>query len=88
MSFHTILSFISISFFSGISVPRMHSVTGKFLPSTRSVSNFVHGTGISDLFEPDKSAMVMQWGQLLDHDFAHTPTLKGLFPLQQCHSSL
>ena len=56
----------------------MHSVTGKFLPSARSVSNFIHGTGVSDLFEPVKSAMVMQWGQVLDHDFAHTPTLKGM----------
>ena len=57
----------------------MHSVTGKYLPSARSVSNFIHGTGVSDLFEPDDSVMVMQFGQLLDHDFAHTPTLKGLW---------
>ena len=55
----------------------MSSVTGGILPSARVISNVVHGSGVCDLLEPKDSAMVMQWGQLLDHDFAHTPTLKG-----------
>ena len=64
--------------FSGVSVPRMRSVIGGMLPSARVVSNYVHGTGVCDLVEPKNSAMLMQWGQLVGHDIADTPTLKGM----------
>ena len=64
-------------YISGVSVPRIHSVTGSLLPSTRLVSNFIHGSGVSDLLEPGHSAMLMQWGQLLSHDFIDSPTIKG-----------
>ncbi|XP_060078602.1 myeloperoxidase-like [Ylistrum balloti] len=60
----------------GISSPRRVGKDGLPLPSARLVSNIVHsprGFGRQDC---SLSAMVMQWGQFLDHDIVGTPVLK------------
>ncbi|XP_052770372.1 peroxidase-like [Mya arenaria] len=61
----------------GVGTPRQFSITGSPLPSARHVSNVLHNGGVSDLLEPVDSAMVMQWGQTLDHDMIDTPVVKG-----------
>ncbi|KAA0189935.1 Heme binding peroxidase-like 3 [Hyalella azteca] len=59
----------------GVSVPRMHSVTGGLLPSPRTVSTNIH----YDISHPHAryTLMVMQFGQFLDHDLTFTPLNKG-----------
>lgn len=59
----------------GVSAPRSRSVTGAPLPSPRLVSFTVHG----DLSHPHQryTMMLMQLGQFVDHDIAHTPLSEG-----------
>ncbi|KAM7295225.1 uncharacterized protein ISCGN_024730 [Ixodes scapularis] len=59
----------------GVSAPRSRSVTGSPLPSPRLVSFAVHG----DLSHPHQryTMMLMQLGQFIDHDIAHTPLSEG-----------
>lgn len=60
-----------------MNVPRLHSITGKSLPSPRVVSNVVHDANKCDFREPKQSALMMQFGQFIDHDFVGTPTNRG-----------
>ncbi|XP_075729871.1 uncharacterized protein LOC142771849 isoform X2 [Rhipicephalus microplus] len=59
----------------GVSAPRSRSVTGTALPSPRLVSFAVHG----DTSRPHQryTMMLMQLGQFVDHDIAHTPLAEG-----------
>ncbi|XP_064483549.1 uncharacterized protein LOC135396484 [Ornithodoros turicata] len=59
----------------GVSAPRSRSVTGQALPSPRLVSFSVH----SDISHPHQryTMMLMQLGQFIDHDVAHTPLAEG-----------
>ena len=66
------------NWFSDISSPRQVGVFGTALPSPRLISNLVHQAARSDILEPSDSVFLMQFGQLLDHDFIDTPTLKGM----------
>lgn len=61
--------------FTGISRPRIKSVTGSPLPSPRAVSTVIH-PDISNLHSR-YSLMVMQFAQFLDHDLTMTPIHKG-----------
>jgi len=58
-----------------ISSPRTTSVRGSKLPSPRVVSRAVHYD--IETLDPKYTLMLMQWGQFIDHDFAHTPTQRG-----------
>ena len=62
---------------TGIWSPRV-AVSGRELPSARTVSNLI----VSDGNQPDLrwTLMTMQWGQFLDHDITFAPIFKlGLF---------
>jgi Animal haem peroxidase len=59
----------------GISKPRSRSLHGTPLPNPRKVSREVH-TSESDP-DPRYTLMVMQWGQLVDHDLTHAPMVRG-----------
>ncbi|XP_033756984.1 peroxidasin-like [Pecten maximus] len=60
----------------GINSPRLMGRDGLPLPSARLVSNVVHSSGGFVRQDCHLSAMVMQWGQFLDHDLVGTPVLK------------
>jgi peroxidase len=58
-----------------ISKPRTTSVRGSKLPSPRLISQKVHYH--VEKLDPKYTLMLMQWGQFIDHDLTHTPTLRG-----------
>ncbi|XP_047347771.1 peroxidase-like isoform X2 [Vespa velutina] len=61
-------------YFDGIQEPRNVGQTKKPLPSARTISTSVAAyNGQSD---PTKTLAVMQWGQFISHDLAHTPVRK------------
>lgn len=37
----------------------------------------LHKSAMSDLREQTDTVMLMQWGQLLDHDILDTPVMQG-----------
>ena len=57
------------------SLPRNTTLAGDALPSARNVSKFM--TSYAEATKPDEanlfSVLMMQIGQFLDHDVAHTP---------------
>ncbi|XP_021361183.1 myeloperoxidase-like [Mizuhopecten yessoensis] len=60
----------------GINSPRLVGRDGIPLPSARMISNIVHSSKGFVRQDCHLSAMVMQWGQFLDHDIVGTPVLK------------
>eukprot|EP00105_Crassostrea_gigas_P010961 XP_011426438.1 PREDICTED: eosinophil peroxidase isoform X2 [Crassostrea gigas] len=62
----------------GISTPRSRGKDGSPLPSPRQISNKLFRAP-RECTETDhaRTLMVMAWGQFIDHDLAHTPTMKG-----------
>ncbi|KAL4231588.1 heme binding [Mactra antiquata] len=72
------LRFLPPDYDDGISVPRQFGFTGTPLPSPRLISNTIHKALKSrDLRDVTDTMMVMQWGQLLDHDILDTPVMQG-----------
>lgn len=63
------------SSFTGVSRPRINSVTGTPLPSPRVVSTVIH-PDISNL-HTRYTLMTMQFAQFLDHELTMTPIHKG-----------
>ncbi|XP_076335624.1 uncharacterized protein LOC143238887 [Tachypleus tridentatus] len=59
-----------------ISSPRIRSVNGSSLPSPRFISVMVHEDGNDSHLRYTK--MMMQFGQLIDHDITHTPIHEGM----------
>lgn len=55
----------------GIRAVRQRSVTGTPLPNPRTISRSVLTD--NDKPHPQFTLSVMQWGQIIDHDLAHTP---------------
>ncbi|VDM96570.1 unnamed protein product, partial [Thelazia callipaeda] len=59
----------------GFDSPRTLSRTKKKLPSARAVSNAIHSE--APAFHVKYTHMLMQMGQIIDHDFAHSPVSRG-----------
>ncbi|KAF2367927.1 hypothetical protein FHG87_001306 [Trinorchestia longiramus] len=76
------------SYEDGLSSPRSLSVTKKPLPSARLISTNIH----SDVSASHVryTMMIMQWGQIIDHDIIFTPVNKGfqdsILDCRQCDS--
>lgn len=68
---------------TGFDSPRIFSRNNgrKLLPSARKVSNVIHGE--EPLFHAKYTHMLMQMGQIIDHDFAHSPVSRGF--IFKCH---
>ncbi|VDM92846.1 unnamed protein product, partial [Litomosoides sigmodontis] len=56
---------------SGIDMPRAKSLTGELLPSARVISNAIHFD--LPISQRMYSHMIMQFGQILDHEVTHSP---------------
>lgn len=76
------------SYEDGLSKPRTLSVTGNALPSARLVSTNIHNDVSASHVR--YTMMIMQWGQLIDHDVIFTPVNKGfqdsILDCRQCDS--
>ncbi|XP_045583395.2 salivary peroxidase/catechol oxidase isoform X1 [Procambarus clarkii] len=68
----------------GVYAPRTRAVDGSPLPNVRQISSNV----FVDVNRPDEAhtLTLMQWGQFLDHDFAHVPfpTMENGMGIQCC----
>uniref|UniRef100_A0A6A7FZ72 Peroxidasin-like protein n=1 Tax=Hirondellea gigas TaxID=1518452 RepID=A0A6A7FZ72_9CRUS len=76
------------SYEDGLSKPRTKALNGKLLPSARLISTNIHNDVSASHVR--YTMMMMQWGQLIDHDVIFTPVNKGfqdsILDCRQCNS--
>ena len=68
---HKLERLMKTSYEDGISLPRGGLINSS-LPSPRAISRFVHDVEETEV-KPAVSALLMQFGQFLDHDLSLTP---------------
>ncbi|XP_013792931.1 peroxidasin homolog, partial [Limulus polyphemus] len=87
---HNFIRLLPPAYDDHISSPRSRSTTGSSLPSPRLISVMVHEDG-SEL-HLRYTQMLMQFGQLIDHEITHTPIHEGMnkekLKCRACNSAL
>ncbi|KAL3995199.1 hypothetical protein ACH3XW_24825 [Acanthocheilonema viteae] len=74
-SFTPLIHLLPPTYEDGIDKPRSKSVTGELLPSPRVISNTIHFD--LPINHQKYSLMIMQFGQILDHEVTHSPIQRG-----------
>ncbi|GMS94937.1 hypothetical protein PENTCL1PPCAC_17112 [Pristionchus entomophagus] len=74
-SFQPMRRLLPPAYDDGFDTPRTRAKSGRQLPSARRVSNKIHHD--QPIFHTKFTHLLMQYGQILDHDMMHSPIARG-----------